>query len=262
MKTFFFGILFISYSLAAEGEASTALPLHQQQLSMDNLKQWGTRLYSMTFLQSGESSGEKTVGQTKMTCEVKNRQFKFINETRMYLPDGKRFIEFRGESIHPKMDPFSISEIHLQAKRSDGIEIRDEKASVTDDVLSVVTRERGGTPNTVKAPWPKHVLVDTDIFYLVTLLPQEKNQIYSIENYLSSSHLQQPKPYLLECAGLDRKTNASEKLWTLFLLYEPEKREKAARYWVSQDGVLQRVFLSPQNRLDLIPEAKKKISKK
>ncbi|MBN2021807.1 MAG: hypothetical protein JW809_03355 [Pirellulales bacterium] len=61
-------------------------------------------------------------------------------------------------------------------------------------------------------------------------------------------------PRILECAGPDQRASASENPWTLFLLYEPDNRPKAIRYWVSQDGLLQRVQLNAQNRLDLVVE--------
>ncbi len=49
-----------------------------------------------------DAAEERDVGRMTFSCEVKDGAVRFSNATRQFLPpDGKRFIEWRGESVHP-----------------------------------------------------------------------------------------------------------------------------------------------------------------
>jgi hypothetical protein len=251
-------VVFLILAVPTYGEPPAASPLHKQQLNMDNLKAWDTRTYSMTYRKPGGGPvEEQSVGRMKFVCESKSGLVRFTNVTRMYLPDGKRFIEYRGESLHPETNLFSTKEVRLHAGRSDGVTLQDSKATIEDGKLKIVTEEKGKS-STVDGRWPGSAIVDVAMFYIVTLVPREGGRRYLIENYVSSSALQRTKPQVLECEGLDQQAGSSEKPWTLFLLYEPENQAKAVRYWVSQDGLLRRVQLNPQNRIDLISDEEDK----
>lgn len=254
--------IFLCLTVASYGGPPATAPLHGQHLDMDGLKAWGTRTYSMTYRKpGGDPSNEQSVGRMTFTCESRNGLVKFINVTRMYLPDGNRFIEYRGESLHPETSLFSTKEVHLHAGRSDGVTLKDLKATIEGNKLKIVTEEEGKS-STIEGEWSNNTVVDIVMFFFVTLLPHEANRHYLVENYAVSSNLRQSKPRILECDGPDRQVAPSEKPWTLFLLYEPNNRSKAVRYWVSQDGLLRRVQLNPQNRLDLIPDEKDKDNRK
>ena len=171
----------------------------------------------------------------------------------MYLPDGKRFVEFRGETVFPDSNLFSTKEMHLHASRSDGVTLQKLDVAI-EGKKSKIVAEKQGQSSTVEGEWADNTVVDLAMFYLVTLLPHEANRQYRIENFAASSSLRQPKPHILECSGPDPQAAPAEKTWTLFLLYEPNNRADAVRYWVSEDGLLRRVQLNTQNRLDLISD--------
>jgi hypothetical protein len=248
-------------SVAGYGEPPAA-PLHKEQLKFDGLKAWRTRTYSMTYCKpGGAAADEQTVGRMSFACESRDGLIKLTTVARMYLPDGKRFIEYRGESLHPATGLFSTKEVHLHASRSDGAVLQDLKATVDGEEVTVVTEENGKS-STVEGKWSPNAVVDTAMFYLVTLVPRQADRRYLVESYVDSSNFPRPKPRILECDGPDRRGAASAKPWTLFLLYEPDNRAKAVRYWVSEDGLLRRVQLSPENRLELMPDEKDRNSKK
>ena len=171
------------------------------------------------------------------------------------MPDGKRFIDFRQECVYPEMNLRSLSEIETNVVRSDGVQIKESRATVNLKELVIVDKESGRT-STTKSQWPENGIVDIAVFYFVTILPREPNRRYAIDNFITSSRLQKIEQRVLECHGRDRTTGESGKHWVRFSLYDPGKRADAVQYWVSDDGLLQRVQLNKENRLDL--EAAKK----
>ena len=248
-------------SVVGHADSPTASPLNGQRLNINSLKTWGTRTYSMNRQKNGgDPAGEPSLDRMSFTCEFKDGLVRFTNVTRMYLPDGKRFIEFRGETVHPDSNLFSTKEMHLHASRSDGVTLQKLDVAIDGKKSKIVT-EKQGQSSTVEGEWADNTVVDLAMFYLVTLLPHEANRQYRIE-YAASSSLRQPKPRILECSGPDPQAAPAEKTWTLFLLYEPNNRADAVRYWVSEDGLLRRVQLNTQNRLDLISDKKDADAKK
>jgi hypothetical protein len=250
-------ILVLWLSLAAQGRAEPPppIPLHEQPLNITKLKAWGTRTYSMTWRKGTDD--ERKVGQMTFSYETKDGIVTLRNVTRNHLPpDGKRFIEYRGESIHPETTLFVTRGLSLHAERSDGVVLVDQKVTIQDGTATIVTNTKGRS-STKTAKWPENAVPDITVFYLVTLLPPEPGRRYLVRDFVpSSSPLQRPEPSIVECAGADRSTGSLGKPWTLFLQYEPDRRAKAVRYWVSQDGVLSRMQLNPENRLDLIEPPK------
>jgi hypothetical protein len=238
-----------SQAAPPSGETPVPVPLSEKTLDFGKLKAWGIRTYSMTWKKG--SADERKVGQMTFSCETKDGIVKLSNVTRQYLPDGQRFVESRGESVHPETNLFVTRSLSLHAGRSDGVPLFDQKVTIQDGTATIVTDAQGQS-STTKAKWPDKAVVDIAMFYLVTLLPPEAGRRYLLRDYVSTSSLQQPRPSIVECAGPDRSTGTPGKPWTLFLLYEPELQAKAVRYWVSQDGILSRVQLNSENRLDLV----------
>jgi len=250
--------LFLLSVVSAHAEPPAAQPLRKEQLDLAKLDKWGTRSYSMICqLTAGGPVESRSAGKMTFGCQSKDGLVKLSNTTRVFMPDGKRYIEYRGQCVHPKNDPFSTKEINLLVVRSDGVQLKQLRAANQQGKIKIVDKEKGNT-TTTEARWPKATVPDISMFYYVTLLPRKAGQRYLIDSYIASSSLHRPERRIVQCAGADPDVVQSGKPTTLFLLYEPGKPKKAIRYWVGADGVLKRVQLNPENRLELISDVKDK----
>ena len=242
--------LIVGSTLPAFAE-QPSVPLSDVRIDTTSLQKWGLRTYSMTRTanQSGQPVTQR-VGRMSFSCEVKEGSINLTINTRMFMQGGKRFIEFQADCHYPKMNLLSPPNIKIEAVRSDGVKLKETRATVHGETLEIVDVARGRS-STTESEWPEDGVIDVAVFYLVTLLPREPNRRYAIGNYLSSSSLRKPGTRVIECVGPDMSTGERDKHWLEFRSYEPNHRSDAIRYWVSDDGLLRRVQLNKENRLEL-----------
>lgn len=261
MKLRIFACL-IASCIVSVAAAADPVPLSDAKIDFAKLKEWPDRGYTMTRTveEDGTPVAHK-VGRMVFTCKPDKKGLQLTNNTRMFAPDGKRFVEFKATVDMSDVSLFSPSSVTMLAVRSDGMKMQERKATVDGKSIKIVDMS-GGREKESEAKWPANPLIDLVAFYLVTLLPQEKGTTFSTDSYTEISSLEKLDRRILECVGPDAATGTPDSRWVKFLSYTPGGRDAAIQYWVSSNGVLQRAQINKENRLDLESGESKEVEPK
>lgn len=232
--------------------AAPPTPLEEVPIDFTRLEAWQERTYAMNYMADGTGKSQR-VGEMIFDCDVEDDTVRLLMTTRMYMPDGKRFIEFRVNNVYDRVSLLSPAKVQLDAVRSDGVELRSIRAVVRDGTLEV-TETIGDDVKERRGAWGNGGIHDTASFYLVTMLPTEPDRRYEIKHFYEASSLPASQPQIIECRGPDETTGHEGNRWVKFLRYPADARDDAVQLWVDSDGVLQRVQLNKQNQLVLLDD--------
>jgi hypothetical protein len=214
------------------------------KLDLDALKKWGTRKYSIA---------DKPVKDSSKPSATWTLTTKFEKD-HVVLDDSLRIsAEGQVHSIHwkstcDKNNLLSLKTLDCEEKTNGKLRRRIQ-AAVTDGNAKV-TYEQGRDKHEETVEWPTGSVTELAMLRLVTLLPQEAGKSYRLENFSRSRKLRVRGEQVIECLGPDAKT---EKRWIKFEMKNASGQSPAWSYWVSKDGVLQRVTVGSET-LTLIKE--------
>ena len=217
------------------------------------LSKFGTQKYKMTWIdRSSGSPVERERGTMILSVAVTKDAISLKNVTRMYLPDGKRFIEYHTSCSCSADGKLSLRRIDTKVARSDKVVLHESQSVIKQDKITHKYTSRG--KDTVKQEeWIEGTLLDLAVFFLIPQLPQKKDESISIENVMASptTTIRKPKSQTITCLGVDHDMSTDGQTLTKFV--NTTKGEKTGiTYWVDGNGSLRRVLLNSENRLDLV----------
>lgn len=236
--------------------APLTLNAQNELFDLKKLETFGTKKYKMTWL-DGRSG--KTVERERGTMTLSASQTKdsvsLGNLTRIYMPEGKRFVEYSAKFVYAKADkkmtPISLN---LKGTRSDEVVLFEIDAKIENGKIIQKSIE-GKEEETFEQDWDVDTVTDLSIFFLIPQLSQKEGNTVSIDKVLTFP-LYPEVPVVsnrIKCLGLDKATKINNQVCTKFI--NSAKNEKnGIEYWIDSKQRLRRVLLNPENRLDLILE--------
>jgi hypothetical protein len=242
-------VLLVSTTVLAEDSKVAAV--QDAKIDFSQLKNWKERTYSMTFIDlKNDPPTEQVVGRMIFNCDYEKDGITIKNTTRMYLPDGERYVEFIGKIIFKQPNFWSVDGWELKASRSDGLVLNETTAKVNSGNIKLKDTEKGVT-QTKEFQWDEKSIPDLSVFYLVTLLPQETGRKYVLKKHVNTSTPKDAAERILECSGLDVSLPGKNKNCIQFVEYDVKNPTNKIRYWINKERVLIRVLLAEDKRLDL-----------
>lgn len=237
-----------------------AVPLtivaQEDLLNHDKLSEFGTKKYKMTWL-DGRSGKivERERGTMTLSASQTKDSVSLKNLTRMYMPDGKRFVEYSAKFVYAKSDKkMTPMSLNLKGTRSDEVVLFEIDAKIENGKIIQKSVE-GKEEETVEQEWDVDTVTDLSIFFLIPQLSQEVGHTVSIDRVITFP-LSPNVPTVsnrIKCLGLDKVTKIDGQECTKFV-NNWNKQESGIEYWVDSERRLRRVLLNPENRLDLILE--------
>ncbi len=217
------------------------------------LSKFGSQKYKMVWIdRSSGSPVERERGTMCLSATVAEDAVSLKNVTRMYLPDGKRFIEYHTSCSCSADDTLSLRRMTIKVVRSDEVVVHESETVVEQGTIThKFTAD--GRATTKQDRWIEGSVLDLAVFFLIPQLPRKKGRSVSIENVVSAptNTIEKPERRVITCTGADRDTSTDAQTLTRFVNAAKGERDGIA-YWVDDNGVLRRVLLSPENRLDLM----------
>jgi hypothetical protein len=234
-------------------EFSSSLQAQEIVFDAEALSRFGAKTYKMTRIdRSSGSPAEREVGAMVLSVAVHADAISLENATRMYLPDGKRYIEYHAKCLCSADGRLSLRRIDSRVVRSDNVVLH-QAQTVVERGRIIHKYAAGGKETVIDEKWVDGTLVDLAVFFLVQQLPRKENQSVTIENVLSvpTNAIKKPETRTITCLGIDGQMSTDGQKLTKFV--NTAKGEKSGIvYWVDENGSLQRVLLNSENRLDLV----------
>ncbi len=226
----------------AEETPSHATDWASLEINLSSLETWGTKHYSYSVREPGETE-MKTLGSSSITTE--------ITDNLIILRD-RHSIRYRGEDLRLEMihtcrkDNF-LSPTRIESQGTGSDEVHSFIATVNQGKATV--RVKGGREGAFDIP--EGTITNAAIFRLVTLVPGTPGRSYSFEYWLESSELNLKKKYSLTAMQPESIPVENRQV-------ECSKFEltgggiRPAYYWVSKEGVLQRLMMDDRKIVELI----------
>jgi len=233
----------------------SSLAAGEVEFDVESLARFGTRTYKMTWIdRSSGSPVEYERGTMTFSANVDKEGISLKNLTRMYLPDGKRFIEYSTDCKCSRDERLEIRRIDAKVVRSDEAILHESETVVEKNRITHKFESRGKQDSDTDA-WADGTILGLAVYYLVPQLSLRKGESVTLKSVLGSptESLEKPKSHTITCLGIDADLTIDGQKLTKYL--NVAKGEKSGiTYWVDQKGLLRRVLINPENRLDLLIE--------
>ncbi|PHR96377.1 MAG: hypothetical protein COA78_28785 [Blastopirellula sp.] len=232
---------------------SSSLQAEEVVFDGNALSKFGTKTYKVTWIDRGPIVPvEHERGTMTFSAIVTKDMISLKNVTRMYLPDGKRFIKYDTNCSCSADGKLSLQKIDTKVARSDDIVLHSSQTLVEQDKISHKYHS-DGKDTVIQEEWVKGTLIDIAVFFLIPQLSQKKDESVTIENVMISPNtsIRKTKSHTITCLGVDQSLSTDKQKLTKFV-NTPKGEKPGITYWVDENGLLQRVLLNPDSRLDLV----------
>jgi hypothetical protein len=225
-------------------------PLQAQELKFDNeaLGKFGTKTFRMIVVTgSPEKPGEQEVGKMTLSAKVDSDTVALVNQTKMFEPDGKNFMKFDVDSRCSADGRLALQSMTMKVEQSDGLVMHEATGIVENDQFKY-KYSSGGLGRTLEESVPSGTVIDYSLFFLVSQLPREAGKSWTLDAVLPSptNTIREPAKQTITCNGLDESVVIGGRK-----LFKFTKLPEEIVYWVDEQGVLRRVQMSPEQRLEL-----------
>ena len=231
--------------------AFVSATLSAQELKFDNeaLAKFGTKTFRMVSLSgSPEKPNEQEVGRMTLSAKVESDTVALLNQTKMFAPDGKNFVKFEVDCGCSADGRLALQSMTMKVERSDGLVMHEATGTVEKEQFNY-SFSSGGVGRTLEQTNPEGTVIDYALFFIVSQLPREAGKSFTLEAVLPSptNTIREASKQTITCNGIDESVSISGRK-----LFKFTKLPDETVYWVDEQGVLRRVQLSPQNRMDLV----------
>jgi len=235
-------------------------PLQAKEMVFDGkaLAKFGTKKYKMIWIdRSSGAPVEQERGTIIMSANVTKDTVTLKNTAQIYLPDGKRFIKCAMSCSCSADGKLSLRRIDAKVIRSDKVVLYQGQSIIEQDKIKLKYTSQEESAAT-QDKWTKGTLVDTTLFFLVPQLPRKKGESITFENVMAAPTdvLKKPISRTITCLGIDPDLSIDGQKLTKFVDV-PKGKKTGITYWVDGNGLLRRILLAPDKRLDLIVEPSK-----
>ena len=221
---------------------------------LNKLTDFGTKQYKMTLIDRRSGKPVEVERGTMVLAAAHTKDsISLKNTTRMYLPDGKRFIEYQADCIFSKQDEkMNLRSLNYKITRSDKVVLVDIKAKIENGKITQTILEADEKSKEEKN-WTDGTYPDLAVFFLIPQLSQKKGKSYEIDHVMTLPFSPDTKATArkITCLGIDKDLKIDGQEVTRFV-NKADGEETGIVYWVDSKGRLLRVQLNPENRLDLI----------
>lgn len=236
--------------------APLTLNAQDELFDLKKLENFGTKKYKMTLLDGRSGSVvERECGRMILSASQTKDSVSLKNVTRMFMPDGKRFVEYSAECNFSKVSQkMALRTLSFKGTRSDKVVLFEIDAKVGNGKINQKTLE-GDEETIEEQKWSEGTIPDLSIFFLIPQLSQKEGNAVSIDQVITFP-LSSDAPVAanrITCMGTDKAIKIDGQECTKFV-NNWNNDKSGIEYWIDSKGRLRRVLLNPENRLDLILE--------
>ncbi len=235
-----------------------AIKAQEDLFDLDKLADFGTKKYKMTWIDRRSGQPVEVERGTMVLAAKQSKDSVLLkNVTRMYMPDGKRFIEYQAEcdfSIQNKK--LALQSTSYKVVRRDKVVLVDIKAKVMNGKI-IQENSKGDDESTEERTWTNGTYPDLAVFFLIPQLSQTAGKSVKIENVMTLPYTSETQvtTQRIACLGKDDESKIDGQALTKFV-NQADGEETGIDYWVDSKGQLRRVLLNAENRLDLMTDQK------
>lgn len=238
-------LILIATVLQAQELSPPATNWGALQLDLDSLNNWGAREYSYLMREPGRKAAAGVTGTVLLITEVAAGAV-ILRDRFQVMHDGRQ-MSLETKHTCGKDNFLSPTRIECEGKGSD--ELRTFTAEVADGKATIHSANK---PDAVR-DLPAGTITFAGMMRLVTLVPRTVGATFAFDYSLESEELNLKKNYRLTVLQSETIDCGGQRIMcSKFQL--TGGGINPVFYWVSGDGVLQRVLIDHRKVMELIPK--------